>query len=135
MSLLLSSSVVVLAALCVDSNPKHTFHHRSLIFHLHMHLCCQYWLAKNSDLYFLVVIFFSLFSCPPHMVRLRASGTIMHLFWDYPHKQNYASVTNIFKLKLGALGVMLHLSYIVYQHLYLFVKMSNDLRPIRNYVF
>ena len=46
------------------------------------------------------ILLFSLFAPPANMVSLGAFvfGTIIHLFWGYPHRRNCALVTNIHKV-------------------------------------
>ena len=42
----------------------------------------------------------SLCGSPVYMVKLRAFifGTVMHLYWGYPQRTDYASVNNILKV-------------------------------------
>ena len=51
------------------------------------------------------------------MVKLRSFifGSVMHLYWGYPQRTNYASVNNILKVKnlkkIHILHFLAHLAY------------------------
>ena len=47
----------------------------------------------------ILFVFFSLFASPPNLIRFTTLiiGTVMHLFWGYPHTMNYGSFMNFFK--------------------------------------
>ena len=95
----------LLASLSVDSPPAHRFNHSNFKSCMHMHRCPQYmhmkYLANVTYMFKITaILLFSLFASPPNMVRLRAFiiGTVMHLFWGYPHRRKCMSLSSILQV-------------------------------------